>query len=183
MAVIAYYRVSTADQTIENQRLEIHKTYKVEKEFFDEAVSGSVPAMERPGFAAMFAYVREGDTIALCDLDRLGRDSIDVQSNIRRLKGKGVNVIVTRLGVDLSTDAGDLLVTILSKIAELEKRKLLERANAGRERCRQHGLPLGRRPSVDAAQVKQLRQQLSIADTAVRLGISPATVKRMQRAA
>jgi putative DNA-invertase from lambdoid prophage Rac len=181
MAVIAYYRVSTADQTIENQRLEINKTYKVEKEFFDEAVSGSVPAMERPGFAAMFAYVREGDTVVLCDLDRLGRDSIDVQSNIRNLKDKRVNVIVTRLGVDLSTDAGDLLVTILSKIAELEKRKLMERANAGRERARMQGLPLGRRPSVDAAEVKKLRQQLSIADTAARLGVSAATVKRMQR--
>ncbi len=181
MAVVSYYRVSAAGQTIENQRLEINKTYKVDKEFFDEAVSGLTLGMERKGFADMMSYVREGDVLVVVDLDRLGRDSIDVQTNIRDLKEKKVNVIVTRLGVDLSTDAGDLLVTILSKVAEMERRKMMERANAGRERCRKQGLPLGRKPSVDVSLVQKFRQHLSIAETAAKLGVSTSTVKRMQR--
>jgi DNA invertase Pin-like site-specific DNA recombinase len=181
LAVIAYYRVSTADQTIENQRMEIAKTYRVEKEFMDEAVSGTVAGMNREGFSKMMEFVREGDTCVVCDLDRLGRDSIDVQTNIRILKEKKVNVIVTRLGVDLSTDAGDLLVTILSKVAEMERRKMMERANAGRERARAEGKSLGRKPKLDAAQVIFTREQYSIAETAQRLGVSVATVKRMQR--
>lgn len=181
VAVIAYYRVSTSDQTIENQRLEIAKTYRVDTEFMDEAVSGTIAGLERDGFAKMTRYVRTGDTLVLVDLDRLGRDSIDVQTNIRTLKDKGVNVIVTRLGVDLSTDAGDLLVTILSKVAEMERRKMMERANAGRERARAQGVCLGRKPSVDAAEVVRLRKDLSIAATAEKLGVSTATIKRMQR--
>jgi DNA invertase Pin-like site-specific DNA recombinase len=183
LAVIAYYRVSTADQTIENQRMEIAKTYRVDKEFMDEAVSGTVAGMNRDGFSKMMEFVREGDTLVLVDLDRIGRDAIDVQTNIRTLKEKRVNVIVTRLGVDLSTDAGDLLVTILSKVAEMERRKMLERANAGRERARAEGKPLGRKPKVDAEKIIFTREQYSIAETARQLGVSVATVKRMQREA
>ena len=181
MSTIAYYRVSTSDQTIENQRLEINKTYKVDREFIDEAVSGTVKGSNREGFGSLIEYVREGDTLVTVDLDRLGRDSIDVQMNIRMLKDKGVNIIITRLGVDLSTDAGDLLVTILSKVAEMERKKIMERANAGRLRAKAQGKSLGRSPSVDSNKVIELRKSLSISETAKELGISTATVKRMQK--
>lgn len=180
MATIAYYRVSTKDQTIETQRHELTKTYNIDREFFDEAVSGAIKGAERRGFAEMMAYLRDGDTLVTVDLDRLGRDSIDVQQNIALLKGKGVNVIITRLGVDLSTDAGELLVTILSKVAEMERRKTMERANAGRERAKAEGKHLGRPRAVDPEAVKELRRTLSIAETAKKLGISIATVKRSQ---
>lgn len=180
MATIAYYRVSTKDQTIETQRHELKKTYKIDREFFDEAVSGTVKGENREGFAEMLSYLREGDTLVTVDLDRLGRDSIDVQQNIATLKGKGVNVIITRLGVDLSTDAGELLVTILSKVAEMERRKTMERANAGRARAKAEGKPLGRKATIDPEKVRELRQNMSIAETAKTLGISTASVKRAQ---
>lgn len=178
MAVVSYYRVSTSDQTIENQRMELSKTYRLDREFFDEGVSGTVPGMERPGFAGMMEWVREGDTLVVVDLDRLGRDSLDVQSNIRELKRKGVNVIVTRLGVDLSTDAGDLLVTIISKIAEMERLKLLERQRAGVARAKAEGKHLGRPQKATAAQVAECRGSgLSISKTAEKLNISESLVK------
>ncbi len=179
MAIIAYYRVSTKDQTIENQRLELSRTYKIDHEFCDEAVSGTVKGEDREGFSAMLSFIRQGDTLVTVDLDRLGRDSIDVQQNIAILKEKGVNIIITRLGVDLATDAGELLVTIMSKVAEMERRKTIERAEAGRIRAKAEGKHMGRKPSVDHEKVKELRKTLSIAETAKRLGISPATVKRM----
>lgn len=181
MATIAYYRVSTKEQTIENQRLELNATYKIDHEYHDEAVSGTVKGTDRAGFSAMLSFIRKGDTLVTVDLDRLGRDSIDVQQNIASLKAKGVNIIITRMGVDLSTDAGELLVTIMSKVAEMERRKTMERAEAGRRRAKSEGKHMGRLPSVDHKKVKELRASgLSIAKTAEELGVSTATVKRMQ---
>lgn len=182
MATIAYYRVSTHNQTIENQRLELSKVYNIDHEYMDEGVSGTVEAAKRDGFQAMLSFVRSGDTLLVVDLDRLGRDSIDVQTTVKSLQEKGVNVIVTRLGVDLSTDAGQLLVTILSKVAEMERRKMMERANAGRARAKAEGIHLGRKATVDPEQVMELRKTMSIAATAKALGCSPATVKRLQQA-
>jgi len=181
MSTIAYYRVSTRDQTIETQRHELSQTYNIDREFFDEAVSGIVKGEDREGFRAMTEYIREGDTLVTVDLDRLGRDSIDVQQNIASLKAKGVNIIITRMGVDLATDAGELLVTIMSKVAEMERRKTMERAEAGRRRALAEGVKFGRKPKVDAGKVKELRLSgLSIAQTAKKLGVSSATVKRKQ---
>jgi putative DNA-invertase from lambdoid prophage Rac len=179
MSTIAYYRVSTKDQTIETQRYELSQTYNIDREFFDEAISGTVKGVDREGFRAMTEYIRDGDTLVTVDLDRLGRDSIDVQQNIASLKSKGVNIIITRMGVDLSTDAGELLVTIMSKVAEMERRKTMERAEAGRRRAMSEGVKFGRKPKVDAGKVKELHDAgLSITQTAAKLGCSTATVKR-----
>jgi len=183
MSTVAYYRVSTKDQTIETQRHELSQTYKIDREFYDEAVSGTVKGEDRQGFSDMVAYIREGDTLVTVDLDRLGRDSIDVQQNIASLKAKGVNIIITRMGVDLSTDAGELLVTIMSKVAEMERKKTMERANAGRVRAKAEGKRLGGpKQKFTTEQVMALRQDkgLSIAETAKELGCSIATVKRLQ---
>lgn len=181
MSVIAYYRVSTKDQTIENQRHELKKIYSIDHEFYDQSTSGLVKGQERKGFADMLAFIRKGDTLITVDLDRLGRDSIDVQQNISLLKDKGVNIIITRLGVDLATDAGELLVTILSKVAEMERRKTMERANAGRARAKAEGKTLGRKQKINPDDVKAMRKEFSILETARKLGISTASVKRLQK--
>jgi putative DNA-invertase from lambdoid prophage Rac len=182
VSTIAYYRVSTKDQNIENQRREIAKIYTVDHEFFDEAISGTVKGEDRSGFANMLGFVRKGDVLVVVDLDRLGRDSIDVQQNMANLKAKGVNVIITRLGLDLSTDIGGLVITILSKVAELERIKIMERANSGRERAKADGVKFGRPSKATPEQVLKLRETMSIAQVANKLEISPATVKRLQRA-
>ena len=179
---VAYYRVSTTDQHIDNQRAEINQTYKVSKEFMDNGISGTVKAADRPGFSAMLDYLREGDTLITVDLDRLGRDSIDVQQIVSQLKDAGVNVIITRMGVDLNSDAGELLITILSKVAEMERKKMLERQRAGIERARAEGKFKGRQSTNDAVAIYQYRQDgHSIADTASHFQVSTATVKRLQK--
>ncbi|PXX92243.1 multiple promoter invertase [Marinobacter vulgaris] len=182
MANVAYYRVSTKQQTIENQRLEIKSAYNVDHEFFDESTSGSVKTSSRQGFHEMEQFIRNGDNLIVADLDRLGRSALDVQESISRFQKKGVNIIVTRLGIDLSTDVGSLVATILSKIAELERSKILERANSGRARAKAQGAVFGRPKVAEPSEVKQLRGQgLSIHDVAKKLSISPATVKRYQK--
>ncbi|MGI9276240.1 MAG: recombinase family protein [Endozoicomonas sp.] len=182
MTIIAYYRVSTTDQNIENQRQELASVYQINKEFSDNGISGTVRATERPGFAAMLNYIREGDTLVTVDIDRLGRDAIDVQQTIAELKEKGVNTIITRLGVNLNSDAGELLVTIMAKVAEMERRKMLERQKAGIARAQSEGKFRGSKKSADPDQIRKARETLSIAETAEQFGISPATVKRLQKA-
>lgn len=181
MAIIAYYRVSTIKQSFENQRSELAKVYNIDKEFYDNGASGTVKAAERDGFAAMLAYVRDGDTLVTVDIDRLGRDAIDVQQTIADLKAKGVNVIITRFGVDLNSDAGELLVTIMSKVSEMERKKMLERQRAGIDRAKAEGKYKGSQKSVEPTLIREARKTLSIADTADKFGISPATVKRLQK--
>lgn len=184
MAMVAYYRVSTDTQTIDSQKHTVETVYNVDKTFADIGVSGTVEAAKRKEFANCISYLREGDTLIVWDLDRLGRDSIDVQLTMRELKNKGVNTIVHSMGVDLSTDAGELLITIFSKVAEMERKKILARTKAGREAAKAQGKHMGRPKTTTVEQVVELRSQgLSIAKTASELGCSVATVKRLQREA
>src|SRR5688572_2937331 len=97
MATIAYYRVSTLDQSTAAQRHAMLKDGGAEKfnrEFADEGVGGAVLAARRPEFAKLLAFIREGDILYVYAVDRLGRDALDVQSTVRALLEKGVRVHV-----------------------------------------------------------------------------------------
>ncbi|MCH2487593.1 MAG: recombinase family protein, partial [Erythrobacter sp.] len=96
MSNIAYFRVSTGDQSVEAQRSALGGEF--DREFEDVGVSGAVRAMERPGFAKLMSYIREGDTLHVYAIDRLGRDALDVQSMVRQLIDMGVTIDVRGLG-------------------------------------------------------------------------------------
>ena len=133
-ARLAYYRTSSRDQSIESQRSAMGGQF--DKEFKDEGVSGAVPAADRPGFAALLAYAREGDTVCVYAVDRLGRDAIDVMQTVRTLTGKGVTIDVRGLG-PIAKGVGEIVLTLLSQIAEMEKERINERTRHGRERARE----------------------------------------------
>ena len=79
MAIFGYGRVSTREQTTENQRQEIERAgYQVAYWFADEGVSGKVSASQRPKFAKLLGQIRDGETLVVSKLDRLGRDAQDV---------------------------------------------------------------------------------------------------------
>lgn len=142
--VIAYVRVSTDDQTTENQKQAIEGRYKVSKWFREEGISGAIPAAQRPALAQLLAYVREGDTVVVTAIDRLGRNTIDVLTTVETLKAKGVALVSMREGFDLSTPAGRLMLTMLAAVAELERENIKTRQMAGIERARAEGKRLGR---------------------------------------
>lgn len=179
-ATIAYLRVSTDDQTTENQRRTIEARYKVSKWFVEEGVSGAIPAAQRPAMAALLAYVREGDTVVVVAIDRLGRNTIDVLTTVETLKTKGVSVVSMREGFDLATPAGKLMLTMLAAVAELERDNIKVRQMAGIERARAEGKNLGREKTIDDEAVARWRHEnsASIKQTAVQFGISVASVKR-----
>ena len=112
MATFGYGRVSTQDQTTDNQRLEIERAgYSVDYWFADEGVSGTVLAAQRPQFRDMFTKIRKGEALVVTKIDRLGRDAVDIQQTVKELKVMGVRVFVTQLGAtDLTNSAGKMLL-------------------------------------------------------------------------
>src|SRR5215216_3138498 len=111
MATFGYGRVSTQEQTAENQRLEIERAgYTIDYWFADEGVSGAVLAGQRSRFKEMLTKIRSGESIVVTKIDRLGRDAVDIQQTVKHLKSLGVRVFVTQLGAtDLTNSAGKML--------------------------------------------------------------------------
>lgn len=189
MARIAYYRVSTSDQSIESQRHALSQGKPFDKEFWDEGVSGAVPAAKRPEFAKLLGYVREGDSIHVYAVDRLGRDALDVQATVRSLLKRGVSVEVRGLGV-MAEGVGELILAVLAQIADMERKRINERTAAGRATAKaaleatgkthRGKVSLGRPLGGDPAQVREWREanKASISATAAHFSLSTATVKR-----
>ena len=187
MTRIAYYRVSTGDQSIEAQRQALDGRF--DREFSDEGVSGSVLAANRPGFSTLLNYVREGDTVSVYAVDRLGRDALDVQSTVRSLLEKGVTVDIHGLG-PIGRGVGELILAVLAQVADMERQKIRERCDAGRVAARaaikatgkthRGKESLGRPRAADGSAVALWRREnrSSIRDTAGHFGLSAATVKR-----
>jgi putative DNA-invertase from lambdoid prophage Rac len=187
MSRIAYYRVSTSDQSIEAQRHALGGNF--DREFSDEGVSGGVMAAQRPGFAALLQYVRDGDEIHVYAVDRLGRDALDVQATVRDLLKKGVAVEVRGLG-RIAKGVGELILAVLAQLADMERQRIKERCEEGRKAARTAlaatGMThrgkesLGRPLQADPEAVKAWRKAngASIAQTATEFSLSPATVKR-----
>ena len=192
MSRIAYYRVSTGDQSVEAQRNALGGNF--DKEFKDEGISGAIAAADRPDFARLLSYVREGDTVCVYAVDRLGRDALDIQGTVRRLIDNGITVDVHGLG-PIGRGVGELILAVLAQIADMERSRIKERCEAGRDAARvalaatgkthngKHGL--GRKPKGEAATVAKWRQEngASISGAAKHFGISAATVKRYCREA
>lgn len=184
MSTFAYSRVSTHDQSVDGQRHQIEKAgYAIDYWHYDAGVSGTVKALERPGFSECFNQIREGETLVVPAVDRLGRDTVDVLTTVRALQGRGVRVVSVREGFDLSTPMGKAMLTMLAAVAELERDNIKSRQLAGIERARAEGRNLGRPASIDKSLVKQWRtdNDASIKQTAEHFGISPASVKNACR--
>jgi putative DNA-invertase from lambdoid prophage Rac len=190
MQRIAYYRVSTTDQSIESQRHAMGAGFSME--FQDEGVSGAIPACERPGFAAMLATVKAMKVkpeLCVYAVDRLGRNSIDVQTTVRDLRASGVRVNIHGLG-PVEGETGELLLTLLAQFAQMERNRIKARADSGRAAARDSlartGLThrgkvsLGRPAKADAHQVARWRKEHAASQsvTAKQFGLSIATVKR-----
>jgi DNA invertase Pin-like site-specific DNA recombinase len=101
-------------------------------------VSGKVSAAQRPRFAEMLGKIRDGETLVVSKLDRLGRDAQDVGATIKMLAARRIEVIVLQLGkLDLTSAAGKLMLTMLAAVAEMERDLLWnERSPASRARRR-----------------------------------------------
>jgi len=184
MAIFGYGRVSTGQQTAENQRLELDKAgYQIDPDYWfaDEGVSGKVAASQRPAFKQLLSKIRKDETLVVSKLDRLGRDAIDVLQTVRQLGDMKVKVIVHQLGTtDLTSAAGKLLLTMLSAVAEMERDLLVERTQAGLARAKAEGKTLGRPSKTTPEQRTEILARLGAGESVSALarlyGISRANV-------
>lgn len=169
MAIFGYGRVSTGQQTTENQRLELEQAgYQIEPDYWfaDEGVSGKVAASQRPAFKRMLGQVRKGETLVVSKLDRLGRDAIDVLQTVRQLGERGIKVVVLQLGTtDLTSAAGKLLLSMLAAVAEMERDLLVERTQAGLQRAKAEGKTLGRPSKTTPEQRAEILHRLGAGES------------------
>lgn len=146
----------------------------------------SAVSRRRPVYEAVIDRLRPGDTLVVWDLDRAFRSVLDAVSQAERLQQKGVEFEIANLQVDTATPAGMLVYTIMSAIAEFERRILAQRTREGLASARLRGVRLGRPPKLDQAQLDHARRRLlsreiTTANLASELGVAPWTLTRALR--
>lgn len=184
----AYCRVSTADQTTDNQVREIEGAgFTVEpKRIVAETVSGSVAALERKGFARLLDRMEAGDVLIVTKLDRLGRNAIDVRSTVERLAVEGIRVHCLALGgVDLTSAAGKMTMGVIAAVAEFERDLLVERTQAGLQRAKASGKSLGRPQALTSDQQKEIiaarAAGTSLGVLSKQYSVSRAAIQRVEK--
>ena len=161
--IFAYCRVSTLEQTTENQRREIESAgFNVRPQrIIEEHISGSVAASERPGFNRLLDRLESGDVLIVTKLDRLGRNAMDIRKTVEQLTESGIRVHCLALGgVDLTSSAGKMTMQVISAVAEFERDLLLERTYSGIARARDAGQRFGRPPLVNEEQKQKVLERI-----------------------
>jgi len=184
----AYCRVSTADQTTDNQVREIEAAgFSVDpKRTITESVSGSVAAMERRAFAKLVDRLEAGDVLIVTKLDRLGRNAMDVRATVETLAADGVRVHCLALGgMDLTSPAGKMTMGVIAAVAEFERDLLIERTQSGLIRAKAEGKTLGRPSALTAEQQRGVcearRAGKSLGALAKAYGVSRAAIQRAEK--
>ncbi len=181
--LVGYARVSTNGQEL-NLQLDALKKAGCKKELiFTDKVSGT--KSERPGLDSCLNELKEGDTLLVWRLDRLGRSMHHLIELVEQLHQKGVGFRSICDGhIDTTTASGELVFNIFSSLAQFERKLLQERTRAGLAAARARGYVGGRRPiQSDDPKVKTAKtmikdKSISIADICSSLGISRATLYR-----
>jgi DNA invertase Pin-like site-specific DNA recombinase len=184
-----YLRVSTDEQTTENQRQALvevaaRRGWTVVETYQDQGVSGSKGRDQRPGFDRMLkdASRRRFDVLAVWSIDRLGRSTAAVATALDDLEAAGVAIYADKEGVDASTAHGRAMLEMASVFARLERSMIVERVKAGMARAKAEGRHVGR-PRTDEDTVAAIRARLGagqgIISTAKALGVGVGTVHRL----
>lgn len=137
---IGYTRVSTVAQTLDQQNdaLAAAGVAKV----FSDVMPGARD--DRPGLAALLEYVREGDTVVVWKLDRLGRNMLHILQTVRDLTDQGVTLVSVTDGIDSSTPAGRMMIGVLGSLAEYERELVKECTALKRASSRVNGTKFDR---------------------------------------
>lgn len=180
--IIGYARVSSADQNLARQ-LEQLKSINSDKIFEDKA---SGVTTDRPAFQQMMRYVREGDTVIVCSMDRLARNLSDLLNITKELQTKGVSITFLKESIHLDATGNDvamtkLLMSMLGAVAEFERSMIRERQREGIELAKKRGIYKGRKPT-ERSVIEKAREKIDLgvplAKAAREAGIARSTLYR-----
>jgi putative DNA-invertase from lambdoid prophage Rac len=180
--LFAYARVSTTEQNTDNQLAEIKAAgFAIEpRRLVTETVSGSSAIEQRPGFMKLLDRLERDDVLVVTKLDRLGRNSIDVQVTVGKLAKMGIKTHCLALG------GVDLTMGVVAAVAQFERDLLIERTISAQARAKAAGVVFGRPPALANGERAQALAELaagaSISSVARRAGVSRATIMRAAKA-
>jgi DNA invertase Pin-like site-specific DNA recombinase len=192
--VAIYTRVSTLDQTIDNQLIELREHcskmgWEIVKEYADEGLSGTLSREKRPALNSLIkdAYRKKFDSVVCWDISRLGRSMKELILFLSDMKDKGVGICSVRQGFDTSTSMGEIMFQFVGILSSWEREMIRERTLAGLERARREGMTLGRRKVTNdtmTAKIIELRSaKKSIRAIASEVGVSIGTVSKTLKVA
>jgi DNA invertase Pin-like site-specific DNA recombinase len=177
--LIGYARVSTVGQDLEGQ-IEQLKAYGCEK-IYKEKESGA--KSDRQELAKALDYLREGDKLVVCKLDRLARSTFDLHKIAKDLESRGIGLVFIKEQIDFSTPAGKLMFTMLGAIAEFERDLINDRTAEGRARAKAQGKHLGRKGKDEKAVQRAIKlfndrenNGLSVNDIVEMTGVPRSTI-------
>ncbi len=155
---IGYARVSTKEQDYQGQLEALSQLGCSKEHIFAEKLSGS-DKDGRPKLQEMIRFARKGDTVHVNKLDRLARNAKDALEIADQLQTKGAGLIVHDLGdMDINSDVGRLVYTVLAAVAEMERKRIRERQREGIERAKVEGRHLGRNEALDDEQKQEIKK-------------------------
>ncbi len=177
MANIGYVRVSTNDQET-NLQMDALKATQCRKVFTDIASGAKT---DRPGLQECMEYLREGDTLVVWRLDRLGRSLKDLIQKITELENDGIGFRSITESIDTTTAGGKLVFHIFGAMAEFERNLISERTKAGLEAARKRGRVGGRKRKLTDEQVVAMKRlyeskKHSLQEIGSMFGVSKGTV-------
>lgn len=188
--VALYLRVSTDEQTTENQRLALEavcqqRGWVVARVYEDAGISGAKSRLQRPGLDAMLKDAGRArfDVVMAWAMDRLGRSLSDLLETLSELESANVGLVLHQQAIDTTTPAGRMFFQVTGAFAEFERGMIRSRVVAGLDRARSRGKTLGR-PKVAPATEQAVRDRLAagtgIGKVARELGVGVSTVQRIK---
>lgn len=175
---VGYIRVSTTEQNTERQLDGI----RLDKTFTEKASGGS---RERPQLIAMLEYLRDGDTVHVHSIDRLARNTNDLNDIVNSLNDRGITIIFHKENLTFSHDVAQsamnkLMFQMLAAFAEFERSMIRERQKEGIAKAKAKGLYKGRKRKADYAEIQKamLEDGSTFRSVAKRFGVGVATVQR-----
>ncbi|APX00424.1 recombinase family protein [Arthrobacter sp. QXT-31] len=175
---IGYARVSTRDQNLSLQ-LDALKAAGCNR-IFDDVMSGA--KTQRPGLDRALDVLREGDTLVVWKLDRLGRSAKDLLEFAGRLSEQQIGFISLTDAIDTTTASGRFFFNVMASLSQMERDLLVERTQAGLLAAREQGRVGGRKRVMTESKIrsakKLLREGIAPKDVARDLGVSVPTLYR-----
>ena len=176
--LIGYARVSTQDQNLTLQR-EALINAGCEK-VFEDKVSGT--RADRPGLSKTLEMLREGDTLVVWKLDRLGRSVKQLVDMVSELNKQGIQFKSLTDSIDTGTTSGRFFFHVMASLAEMERELTIERTRAGLEVAKKLGRTGGRKPKMTDSKIESAKKLLSSGvppkEVAKNLGVSVSTLYR-----